>query len=85
MYTVLDNEFSDDFGITEEEMDKIIKDFKIQDKKEDIKKWYDGYTIGNIKEKIERLLNDEPLEVYIDQETVILNIEQNENNIWGYW
>ena len=47
VYTVLDNEFSDDFGITEKEMDKIIDDFEIQDQKEEIKKWYDGYTIGN--------------------------------------
>ena len=47
VYTVLDNEFSDDFGITEEEMDKIIKDFDIHDQKDDIRKWYDGYTIGN--------------------------------------
>lgn len=124
VYTVFNDEFSDDFGITENEMDGLIKDFEIQDKKEDIKKWYDGYTIGNItgiynpwsilnylqkrelvpywvntssndlikmtlknsmvlKEKIERLLQDEELEVYIDQETVIVNIEQNENNIWG--
>ena len=47
-FTVLDNEFADDFGITEEEMDKIIQDFDIQDEKEEIKKWYDGYTIGNV-------------------------------------
>ncbi len=47
VYTVLDDEFSDDFGITEEEMDKIIKDFDIHDQKDDIRKWYDGYTIGN--------------------------------------
>lgn len=46
VYTVLDNEFSDDFGITEQEMDKIIEDFQIQDKKEDLKNWYDGYKIG---------------------------------------
>ena len=47
VYTVLDDEFSDDFGITEKEMDKIIDDFEIQDQKEEIKKWYDGYKIGN--------------------------------------
>ena len=47
VYTVLNDEFSDDFGITEEEMDKVINDFEIQDKKEEIKKWYDGYKIGN--------------------------------------
>ena len=124
VYTVLDNEFNDDFGITEEEMDKVIEDFKVEDDKEEIKKWYDGYTIGSlegiynpwsilnyltdrtlmpywvntssndliklilknsstIKEKIERLLKDESIEVHIDQETVILGIEENENNIWG--
>ena len=124
VFTVLDDEFSDDFGITEEEMDKVIKDFNIQDKKEDIKEWYDGYTIGHtegiynpwsilnylknkklmpywvntssndliklvlknsstIKEKIERILRDETIEVPINLETVIVGIENNEDNIWG--
>ena len=124
VFTVLDNEFADDFGITEEEMDKIIQDFDIQDEKEEIKKWYDGYTIGNvegiynpwsilnyltdrrlmaywvntssndliklvlknsstIKEKIEKLLKDEEIEVPINLETVIVGIENNEDNIWG--
>ena len=48
VYTVLDNEFADDFGITEEEMDKIIEDFEIQENKKEIKKWYDGYKIGEV-------------------------------------
>ena len=124
VFTVLDNEFSDDFGITEEEMDKIIEDFDIKDEKEEIKKWYDGYIIGKtegiynpwsilnyltdrnlisywvntssndiiklilknsvtVKEKIERLLKDEEIEVKINLETVIVGIENNEDNIWG--
>ena len=124
VYTVLDNEFADDFGITEEEMDKVIEDFGIQDDKEEIKRWYDGYKIGDIegiynpwsilnyltdkklmpywvntssndliklvlknsetvKEKIERLLKGEAIEVKIDLETVIVGIENNEDNIWG--
>ena len=124
VYTILDDEFSDDFGITEEEMEKIYKDFDIQDKKEEIKNWYDGYKIGNregiynpwsilnyladkklmpywvntssndliklilknsttVKEKMERLLKGEAVEVKIDIETVILGIEENEENIWG--
>ena len=105
-------------------MEKLIEDFEISEVKEEIKKWYDGYVIGNqdgiynpwsilnyltdrklmpywvntssndiiklilknsstIKEKIERLLKDEAIEVKIDQETVIVGIEQNEDNIWG--
>ena len=122
--TVLNKEFSDDFGITTEEMNKVIKDFEVEEDREEIKKWYDGYTIGNttgiynpwsilnyltdrklipywvntssndliklilknsttVKEKIERLLKDETIEATVDQETVIMGIEQNEDNIWG--
>ena len=47
VFTVLDNDFSEDFGITQEEMTKLIKDFNIQDDEEEIKRWYDGYIIGN--------------------------------------
>ena len=124
VFTVLDDEFSDDFGITTEEMNKVIKDFEVEEDREEIKKWYDGYTIGNttgiynpwsilnyltdrklipywvntssndliklilknsttVKEKIERLLKDETIEATVDQETVIMGIEQNEDNIWG--
>ena len=36
-----------------------------------------------VKEKMERLLKDEEIEVPIDLETVIDGIEQNEDNIWG--
>ncbi len=124
VFTVLDNEFADDFGITEEEMDKVIEDFKVEDDKEEIKKWYDGYKIGNVegiynpwsilnyltdkqlkpywvntssndliklilkksstvKDKMESLLKGETIEVKIDLETVIVGIENNEDNIWG--
>ena len=38
---------------------------------------------STVKEKIERLLKDEAIEVTIDQETVIVGIEKNEDNIWG--
>ena len=125
VYTVLqDNEFDKDFGITTKEIEKVIQDFEIQEEKEEIKKWYDGYIIGKetgiynpwsilkylknreimpywvntssndiiklilknsttVKEKIERLLKEEAIEVKIDQETVIVGIEKNEDNIWG--
>ena len=124
VYTVLDNEFAEDFGITENEMDKIIQDFNVQDDKKEIKKWYDGYKIGDaegiynpwsilnyltdrklmpywvntssndliklilknsstIKEKIETLLRGEEITVPINFETIIVGIEQNEDNIWG--
>ena len=124
VFTILDNEFAEDFGITEQEMDKIIKDFDIKDDKEEIKRWYDGYKIGDkegiynpwsilnyltdkklmpywvntssndliklilknsstIKQKIETLLRGEEITVPINFETIIVGIEQNEDNIWG--
>lgn len=124
VFTVLNDEFSDDFGITSEEMDKVIKDFNIEEEKENIKKWYDGYIIGHttevynpwsilnyltdrelipywvntssndiiklilknsttVKERIERLLKGEEIEVKVEQDTIIVGIENNEDNIWG--
>ena len=38
---------------------------------------------STVKERIQRLLNDEPIEVKIDLETIIVGIENNEDNIWG--
>ena len=124
VYTVLNNEFADDFGITSEEVDKALKDFDLEEQKEEVKKWYDGYRIGNVeglynpwsllnflskkelvpywvntssndlikltlknsvsvKEKMERLLKGEAIEVPINLETIIVGIENNEDNVWG--
>ena len=124
VYTVLDNEFNEDFGITREEIKKVIQDFNIEDDEEEIAKWYDGYKIGDmegiynpwsilnyltdrklipywvntssndliklilkksstVKQKIEKLLRGEEIEAKINLETVIVGIENNEDNIWG--
>ena len=105
-------------------MKDIIKNFELESKEKDIKKWYDGYKIGEedniynpwsvlnylqdrklipywvntssndmiklvlnksytIKQKIERLLNDEEIEVTVNFETIINGIENNEDNVWG--
>ena len=45
--TVMDDEFSDSFGFTEEETEKILNDFEIKENLQDVKKWYDGYKIGS--------------------------------------
>jgi len=46
VHSVLDNEFSDKFGFTEVETKQILKDFEVPTEYEEIKKWYDGYKIG---------------------------------------
>ena len=48
VYSVLDDEFAKDFGITSAEIEKVLKDFEIEEDLKDVKKWYDGYKIGNI-------------------------------------
>jgi len=47
VHTILDNEFSDKFGFTEEEVKKVLSDFEVPTDYELIKKWYNGYKIGN--------------------------------------
>jgi len=46
VYTVLNNDFSNHFGFTQQEVEKITDDFDIQDKLSEMKQWYDGYLFG---------------------------------------
>ena len=45
-YSVLDDGFSKYFGFLEDDVDAIISAAGKQDRKDVIKKWYDGYVIG---------------------------------------
>jgi len=47
VHTIFDEEFSDKFGFTESETKQILKDFDVPTNYEEIKKWYNGYTIGS--------------------------------------
>ncbi len=47
VFTVLDNEFADNFGFTEDETKKILNDFNVSTEYEQVKRWYNGYKIGN--------------------------------------
>ncbi len=46
VYSILDEEFSAQFGFTELEVKQIIKDFNIKTDYSEIKRWYDGYKFG---------------------------------------
>ena len=47
MYTVLNSlEFSDNFGILEDELELALKEFSLETQKKDVQTWYDGYKIG---------------------------------------
>ncbi|MCR5814413.1 MAG: ATP-binding protein [Desulfovibrio sp.] len=45
-YSVSDTEYADMFGFTEAEVDRILADAKLSDKKPEFKEWYDGYRFG---------------------------------------
>lgn len=46
VFSIFNYDFSDKFGFTQSETDKILSDFNLSDKKEQVKKWYNGYKFG---------------------------------------
>ncbi|MBR2527325.1 MAG: AAA family ATPase [Blautia sp.] len=48
-YSVLDEDFSDGFGFTQDEAAQMLASFNRSEKMETIKEWYDGYIFGNSK------------------------------------
>ncbi len=47
VYTILNIQYSDKFGFTQEEVDQLLIKYDLTDKGDDIKIWYDGYVFGN--------------------------------------
>ena len=46
--TVAQNKYHEAFGFTNGEISKICKDFKLDEKIPELKKWYDGYKFGEL-------------------------------------
>ncbi|MBI4647562.1 MAG: AAA family ATPase [Bacteroidia bacterium] len=44
--TVLDDKFCDKFGLTNNEVEKILSDYKLETHLSDVKEWYNGYIFG---------------------------------------
>ncbi len=47
--SVLDRKYSENFGFTHEEVKDMIAYYGHESRYEDVEKWYDGYTFGDIK------------------------------------
>ena len=69
VYSILDKQYSDFFGFTEKEVEKMLIDFNIEYNLPEVKSWYDGYKFGDT-------------EVY--NPWSILNFVQN-RELEGYW
>ena len=41
------DEYADSFGFTEKEVFAALDEFELSDKKDDVKRWYDGFTFGD--------------------------------------
>ena len=47
VFTILDEPFSQYFGFTQEEVEKLAEDYECKEKISEIKEWYDGYYFAN--------------------------------------
>ncbi len=45
-YSLLDEDFATQFGFTSAEMEKVLSDFNLNDRKDEARSWYNGYNIG---------------------------------------
>ena len=45
-YTILNDIYTDSYGLTEEEVEKSLKDYEIESEISSVKDWYDGYKFG---------------------------------------
>ncbi len=45
--TIIDKKFQNKFGFTEPEVMQFLKDYNLEQKKNEVDDWYNGYTFGN--------------------------------------
>ena len=46
-YTILSDDYTDSYGLTEKEVEKSLKDYGIEQEISKVKDWYDGYKFGD--------------------------------------
>ena len=47
VYSILDDHTSTLFGFTEEEVRKLLSDYQMEEKFDEVREWYDGYLFGS--------------------------------------
>ena len=47
VYTVISNKFSTKFGLTESEVEKLLRDYQVENNLSKVRNWYNGYIFGN--------------------------------------
>lgn len=46
-FTILDEQFQDKFGLVESEVIELLREYHLESRLAEVKKWYDGYRIGS--------------------------------------
>ncbi|MBZ9626274.1 ATP-binding protein [Clostridium sp. FP2] len=69
--TILGLKFKDKFGFTEQELKELLNYYDLQDKSDDIKKWYNGYVFGG--------------KTIYNPWSVLNYIDNNEMGFMPYW
>ena len=47
IFSITDARFDEQFGFTEDEVEKMLKDYQLEDHLAEMKEWYDGYFFGD--------------------------------------
>ncbi|MGL5615118.1 MAG: AAA family ATPase [Sarcina sp.] len=71
VYSLLSNQYSDKFGFTEKETFELLNYYKLENKINDFKNWYNGYLFGNT--------------VIYNPWSVLSYINQSEREFIPYW
>ena len=71
VYSILKDRYSDKFGFTEYEIEKMINYFGVVEEKEEFKKWYNGYIFGDT--------------VIYNPWSVLCYLDDKNNGFMPYW
>ena len=74
--SILDERYDEYFGFTNDEVKKICDDYKMREKYDVIKEWYNGYIFGNI-----NVYNPWSVMQYVDD--LKANINKYPNSYWA--
>ena len=46
--SILNRQFAESFGFTQTEAEQILMDYGLEQRKQEMKEWYDGYLFGEV-------------------------------------
>lgn len=81
MISIMDQSYAEHFGFTQEEVDQMLRDYQLEDRREDIRKWYDGYCFGNT---IESLISGGTIIKPVHEDITYADIDTSQDYLWNF-